>query len=359
MYNYDKVADFIDYTNKEEWKNYINNFLIPLRNNALVIKEFYQNLKNEFNDLPLTSVDEKDLPLLLGGIDLTEKEIYKKESLAGFYKRLFGLQISDIQYLKLEGKITKIPVKVEETSFIRFVNEIYESAERAVTNQRLVEPNEPEVDYTVLKRDPNKLKELIEGLYHAALSISINYNYYTFFLWSIRQIPYRFMKEAYPKIDQIIEFLEEEFGLTQLSWHPDITQEYSIYNDYTLWGWPEYEFISRKPGISFGGSICKLNIAIWKHISRSSPLEEIFKEYFTVFPYLKDEYENKVRNMLGNTSPQSMRIEYRGITVKDSNLTIFHRLDEISPYLFTGLVRIYQHGTYSGISYLNLDSYES
>ena len=60
---------------------------------------------------------------------------------------------------------------------------------------------------------------MVKDFYQLILSISVNYNYYAFFLWSIRQIPYRFMKAAYPRIDQIMDFLEAEFGLTRLRWN--------------------------------------------------------------------------------------------------------------------------------------------
>jgi hypothetical protein len=216
-----------------------------------------------------------------------------------------------------------------------------------------------------LKENGGELKELIKDFYQSVLNISVNYNYGTFFLWSIKQIPYRFMKEAYPRIDKIIDFLQMEFGLTRFNWKNPFSEDSKLYNDYTIWCWPEYNAQSDRggwcgpkysQGKSFGGSICVLNEVIWKYLAKGySNLEDIFAEYFNFFPNLREEYVSRVKERLAGKIYS--RIYYRGITaaedrskVGETNLTIMQMIDEVSPYLFTGLARI----SYVGDDYLEI-----
>jgi len=112
MSNYDSLSGFINYTDKEEWKKYIENYVLPLWKSASTIKEFYENLKSEFNNAFLQDIKEEDLPLLLGGVDPSEGEIYKKNSLARFYNRFFGLKLSDIQSWMLREGFAVISPKI-------------------------------------------------------------------------------------------------------------------------------------------------------------------------------------------------------------------------------------------------------
>ncbi|MGQ9507754.1 MAG: hypothetical protein ACUVTB_07885, partial [Candidatus Bathycorpusculaceae bacterium] len=319
----------------------------------------------------LRDVAEKDLPLLLGGVVPSREEVYRRNSLAKLYSKFFGLKLSDLQSWVLGGELTgtQLKVIVEETAFIRFVNEIFKWSDRAVRYQTLVEFSEPEVDHGELKGDPNKLKELISDFYQSTLNVSVNYNYHTFFLWSLKQIPYKFMKEAYPRIDQIINFLKTEFGLTPLRWKVPFNEDSNFYKEYTIWCWPEYNAQSDRGGWcgpeysqskSFGGSICALNEAIWKHLTKGySPtdLEKTILEYFTIFPNLKEEYIAKVKDRVAGKIYSY--IYYRGITAAEdrskageTNLTIMQMIDEISPHLFTGLAKI----AYVGDDYISISS---
>ena len=359
--NYDRLEGFIDYTNVDSWKEYIKSYVIPLWRNTLILKEFYENLRSEFHDVLLSDVAEKDLPLLLGGIDPRKEEVYRKNSLAKFYSKFFGLKLSDLQSWVLGGGNVGIPLKVivEETAFTRLVNDVFKWLDRAVHYQTLVDFTEPEVEYQQLKKDPYKLLKLIRDFYQQILGITVNYNYYTFFLWSIKQIPYKFMKAAYPRIDQILEFLEDEFGLTKFNWNPPFSEDSPLYREYTIWCWPEYNTKSERGGYcgpdysqgrSFGGSICVLNEIIWSYTSRSyssltRELKDIISSYFTMFPNLEEDYVSRVKGrVIGKLYP---RIYYRGISaaedqskVGETNLTIMQMLDEVSPYLFTGLAKI-------------------
>ncbi len=371
MSNYDLLEGFIDYVDKKEWINYIENYVIPLWKNALILKEFFENLKSEFQNVSLRDIAEEELPLLLGGVVPSREEVvYRSNSLAKFYKDFFGLKLSDLQAWLLGGElaVTLPKVIVEETAFIHFVNYIFNWLDRAVHHQTLVGFSEPKVDYKGLKEDPYKLKELIRDFYQGVLNISVNYNYHTFFLWSIKQIPYKFMKEAYPRIDQVMDFLKIEFGLTQLKWNIPFREGSDLYKDYTIWCWAEYNAESDKGGWcgpkysrdkSFGGSICALNEIIWYYLrEHSTDLEKIMLSYFNVFPHLQEDYISRVKERAhGKVYSSTHYIYYRGISAANDRsrvgeipMTLMQMIDEISPHLFLGLVKI----EYAGDDYIKI-----
>ena len=101
MKTYDDIEGFIDYTNKEEWERYITDFVIPLWKATWIIKEYFEELKREFDNLPLGEVKEEDRPLLLGGIRPSSDEIYSRNSLAKFYLKFFGLRLKAVSYTHL------------------------------------------------------------------------------------------------------------------------------------------------------------------------------------------------------------------------------------------------------------------
>lgn len=53
MVNYDQFEWFVDYMSKDTWRNYIESQVIPLWRDTLILKEFLENLRNEFQNLPL------------------------------------------------------------------------------------------------------------------------------------------------------------------------------------------------------------------------------------------------------------------------------------------------------------------
>lgn len=347
MKTYDDVEGFIDYTNKEEWKNYVTNSVIPLWKTTWVINEYFEELKREFDNLYLSDVKEEDKPLLLGGIRPSSDEIYSRNSLAKFYLKFFGLRLKDIQSWILQQQhgetLTEISVEVKETEFIKLIKEIFNILDYALQYQTLVSDfKEPQFDYEELKRKPEKVKELIKEFYEALLNITLNHNYGTFFLCSINQISYKYMKAAYPRIDQALEFLQNEFGLIELEWNNPINPETQTFKDYTIYCFPEYN--PKRPGKSFGGSICKLNELIWSRFSYSSKIKETLGMLFGKIPDLKEEFRERVKSQL----PERYYswIYFKGITAENSSMveesgkTLMEMLDENMPWLFTSLIKI-------------------
>ncbi len=321
--------------------------MIPLWRHSWILKEYWEELKDEFDTLPVNEVKEEDKPLLLGGIIQKDKLDYTINSLAEFYHKFFGMKLKDIQGWILQAQtgeiLTEINVEVVETEFMKFVMEIFNLLDSGLQEQQLTDFNEPEIHYDELKNDPNKIKEIIKSFYQSVLNISLNYNSGTFFLCSINQITYRYMKAAYPRVDgEVLDFLRDEFGLTELIWSNPIKPESETFRDYTIYCFPEYN--PNNQGKSFGGAICTLNEKILNAFSDSSELKNTLGMLFGNIPNFKEKFGEKIKSRL----PEGYHplIYFKGITASESysvevgNKTIMVMLDENSPFLFTNQIEI-------------------
>lgn len=348
MRNYDHIEGFIDYANKDEWKKYIENYVVPLWRDAWLLKEYFEEIRGEFDNLPFSEIIEEEKPLLLGGIVPNRDGIYTRNSLAKFYAKLLGLKLKDIQSWILQSKageaLTEINVEVVETEFIKFVKNVFALLDYGLQYQTsITDFKEPELNYVELKKNPNRLKEIIKNFYQGILNIALNYNYGTFFLCSINQMTYKYMKEAYPRINNCLDFLMREFGLTEFNWNNPIKPDSKTFKEYTIYCFPEYN--PNNKGKSFGGSVCVLNETIWKSFSYSTELKDALGILFTNVPNLKEEFKERAKSRL----PEKYHswIYYKGITASESsvnvdegNKTIMDMIDENSPYLFTNLIKI-------------------
>jgi len=152
------------------------------------------------------------------------------------------------------------------------------------------------------------------------------------------------MKAAYPRIDDCLEFLMNEFGLTELKWNNPIKPDSRTFKEYTIYCFPEYNPNNR--GKSFGGAICAVNDTIWSAFS-STEFRNTLEILFSGVPDLKEEFRELIKSKLPRDLPYRFSIYYEGITasydpskVRESNKTIMDLLDEVSPYLFVNLLRI-------------------
>jgi len=151
------------------------------------------------------------------------------------------------------------------------------------------------------------------------------------------------MKAAYPGIDDALDFLRNEFGLTELEWGNPIEPDSNTFKDYTIYCFPEYN--PRSKGKSFGGSICAVNEMIWGTFVSYSTVKDTFEMSFGNVPNLKEEFKEKIKSRIPERHHQ--RIYYKGITasenhanVQEGNKTIMDMLDENSPCLFTNQIKI-------------------
>lgn len=347
MRNYDEIEEFVDYTATELWENYIVD-LIGIWEQSYLLKEYFEVLKQEYDNLPFSSLREEEKPLFLGGIRLNREKIYPKNSLANFYKKFFGLKIKDIQSWMIsqrEEAPANIETEVLETDFMEFVDRIFKNIDTALQRQTLVTNYiEPNINYNELKREPSKVKQLVEKFYQQIFDTSVNYNYHTFFLWSLNQVARKFLESAYPRIEEILNLLKKEFGLTELKWNNPIKPDSPILRDYAIFCFPEYN--PNEKGKSFGGSVCLLNETIWEmfysfNLTDGEPLSFLFAQV----PNLKKEFRERVETRI----PENYHswISYKGISAsassvfsEESNTSLMELLDENMPYLFLGLIKL-------------------
>lgn len=347
MKNYDEIENFIDYTDREYWRKYIEDFVIPLWENTILIIGYFDQLKFEFNNIPLNDViEDYKKSLLLGGINPDIEELYTQNSLAKFYSRFFGLRLKDqkswISQQRFGESLTDINIEVIETEFIKFVKEISGILDDGLRYQNLIEfPPEGIINYDEFNKDPIKVKDLISDFYQNLLKISLIQNYGTFFICSINQITYKWMQAAYPRIDKIIDFLQEQFELIELQWRNPIKPESKVFKEYTFYCFPEYN--PKNTGKSFGGAICKLNEYFL--LSHSEELKNTLNIIFGNIPDFRQEYNGRIKSQLPDHWNKS--IYYKGLMasyyrggIDESNETVMEMLDENMPFLFTHLIKI-------------------
>jgi len=346
--NYDKLDGFIKYTSKEGWKTYIEKCIIPFWKKAWLINEFFEFLKQEFHDLSYDECKEEYKQLFLGGIKARDDDFYTNNSLAKFYTEFFGLKLKDFQSLIIQKKynenLTEIKSEVKETQFIKFVKEIHNILDYALRYQSLItDYSSPTINYEHLKKDPDILKEIIKDFFQNVLNLVLNYNYGTFFLSSLNHVPYYYIKLAYPKIDQILDFLQTEFGLIEFSWRNPINPETETYKNYTIYSFPELNL--KKKGKSFGGAIELMNEKIWEYFEDTSFREKL-SFLFRDIRNLKEDYIEKIRNILPEAN-FFYHIYYNGISASENNYnlgtskyTIMDMIDANASYLFTNVLKI-------------------
>ncbi len=82
----------VDYTDKEGWKKFVEDYVIPLRDSAEILVEYWNYLKGEIDKVSFSKIetekDENFKKILLGGVK--ESGDYSERSLALFYNTFFG-----------------------------------------------------------------------------------------------------------------------------------------------------------------------------------------------------------------------------------------------------------------------------
>lgn len=354
--NYEQVDDFVEYADQETWTEYIQDTVVPLWRSAWRLKEFHEQLQHEFDGRRPDTLTESEQQLFLGGVDARRDDVYRRNSLAKFYKDLFGARVTDLQswVLSEDGEVqTEVQIEVEETQFVEFASTIYDRLTRALSSQTLYhEWHEPEVEFESLLGDPEQLRKLVEEFYQHVLAFAVNHSYHTFFLWSLNQVPRHFLEKAYPEFDDELPLVRNQFGITNLNWENPIKPDADIYGDYQILCFPEYN--PNNEGQSFGGSIVTTNELIWTYFDDYSTeaFRDALSDYFNRVPNLKQQYENRVENRLTDVPEdwigRRFKIYYSGLSasvdgqseVENSQQSIMDLLDQAAPILFLGLNKI-------------------
>ena len=329
-----------DYWSNEEWKKFVSDYIIPLRDSADALAKYWNYLKEEivgtlFNEIE-TEKDENFKKILLGGVK--EDGDYSERSLALFYSKFFGTQLSNLQeYLisQKEGVTSQVTGAVEESEFMQFVRSISEKTnailESASQNGLIdaVDSETSEIDFGEFTREPEKVAKLIKDFYDNALKITVNYNQHTLFLWAIRKITRRYLETAYPELskEEKFEALKRFVGLEKY-FEPEIEEnaenDSKVKRGYTIWHLPDN---------SFGGLICGLNECVWKYFEKESfrgVLEFLFEGVVDLKKDFKEKAERTINNWKfpdyiekGNSHASKHKYTISGIIISEHSLRVY------------------------------------
>jgi len=291
MQSYDIIEGF-EYWNPEAWKKFIKDYIIPLRNSAVTFLKLKDHILKtaEIGDKTTLSEIEKRrgdiLPFLLGGIK--EDGEYTDNSLAKLVKLALGIYINPKEWINLEKEegikaFDYIYVKNENTTFLEFLKKLDEISSRIlnIIGEEPKDIQETEIEEIIKK--PEKMLEIISGIYIKCLQVSANHSYYTFFTISTRTLPFKYMIAAYPKLQHNFDKLKEFLGLAKI-FEPTIEEKIKK-EEYTVWCHSENGLCD---------SIYKLNYAIWDYFTKKD-VKNVFYYISATIRDLQEEYIQKVK----------------------------------------------------------------
>jgi hypothetical protein len=342
--------------------------VLQLYESVLTIHRLWWDLREIAHGKLLSDII-KDIPTLeyvfVGGTSPPDK--YKEDSLALIYKRLLGtsVKLREYYFLKSHGKEPKTPCEVEVTRIMMYIDHIRELLKRVLTHARnlgLVEERDIQ-DAIKNSRDnakkiltkPESIVEEFVKLLNRALNLAVNYNEYTRFIWYLRKIPKKYMKEYYPELlkPEVFRFIQEFLGLREYIVprvdDPEIADLYTIYSfDYVLEayattidgmyvGVPEryltgyltggepYGVSSDLPYKTVGGCLCRVNELVWGLFRYNKSELELIVKGDVPNPF--EEWQKAVRNV-------EFRF-YSSLKYPESYEDL-SMLDEVLPAIFVG-----------------------
>jgi len=373
--SYDELVGF-DYTNENEWKEWIKEKFLPLHKQISIIlklREYLENvLRRNFKE---TFNRESIKEILLGGV--TKEGEYTSNSLAKLYKDALGIFINPkkwVAYCKagLNPVENGIKCKFENTAFLTFVNEIKELI-KEVAYKIGIEPQKIEdKEIEEIVNSPEKLLEVIREFYKSIVSISANYDYHMFFILNTRCIPKFYIEKAYPKLKDNFEKVTKICELEE-KFVPNVNDK-KIRRNYTLIGHKES---------GFADMLFDIQHTIWGYFNFSKDsfwdgenwvdLKEIrdLFSWVVIANDLTEEFRKKIREIIEPLQEIKLNTTYIDVTGYNStlyfvikrNLVIkvlnaysprttyaFYEedvftpfvelLEKISPYIFTGAILI-------------------
>jgi len=239
----------IKYWDEEAWKKYFIEDLGNLYkscNEIMAIRNYFKDKVDKRQLLEILS-DESLFKVLLGG--LREDGTFSEEGLAVFCNKFFGTGIDKqgefIGRLKvglslqeaskdLKGTCTQTPFIEQVSKLVKSLGNLFYQLEI----KGFVKISIPSLSIETMK-DPKEVYEKVREFIQACLSISPNYNPYTFFILSLYRITRKYMELAYPRLkdEKVFNFIKEFLGLSEII-VPQIPNEEKM-RDYTVWGFKE------------------------------------------------------------------------------------------------------------------------
>lgn len=341
----------IDYSDTEEWKKFVENDVVPLRESATILDEYWNYLREHIDITPLKEIEKNEALqiVLLGGM---KEGNYLDGSVAKFYKDFFGVSFSENVPA---GIVYNSPFHEFVTGIIAKTKEVMDSANTKGIS--VVDVKRGETNYEELLRKPEEVVRLIEDFYNKCAKITPNYNEYTLFVLNIRTITEGYFNAAFPWLWRKFEEVKELLGLDGvLVVRGNLTLKVEALRS-------EHYIIFGHGFTNLGYGIKELYEFIWE-INRE--LKSTFSQYFDEITDLKHEFLTRAKDSIAPIhyeivksydemptlqgqdydygSWSELNVNLDGLIVdyshkwlkKDSN--VFDFLDEISSLVFVGLV---------------------
>jgi hypothetical protein len=292
------LAVSIRYWERGSWANYFKDDVLPLYSSAITITGLWKELREKVHGRLLSEV-VKERPSLeqafVGGTSPPDK--YEKNGLAWIYKMLLGASVNlrEYYFLKKLGKEPRTPCSVESTGVVNYADHIAVLLERTLARaceldllaksslQEALENSKRGVDEVL--GEPAKISEKFVDFLNKALRVTVTYNEYTRFIWFLRKIVKKYMKELYVELlkPEVFEFIKNLLGLREYIVpqvdDPEIADLYTIYSfdhamqygsggvdgmrrgaEYYFGGGLPWEY---EPYRTIGGCMCRVNELIW------------------------------------------------------------------------------------------------
>ena len=338
MSSYDQIEGF-EYWDKEAWKKFVKDQLLPIQTLTETLLELRKEIISKTSGRTLSDLEDNNLlKILLGGID--ERGEYKEHSLALFIKNAFGIYIDAKQYAALaragSSPLEHVkPGPVVETDFVKLLEGVNSLASNAIAKvgMETAAANQSEE----LIKEPEKILEVLRELHEKLIQVTANYNYYTFFALSTRNLPSFYLAKAYPKLREEFSEMTEFLGL-EVKFKPE-TDAQDVAEKYTIWG-------HAKGGLC--DSIYGLNKLIWDINNPNSSLLSVFSYVSSSPMNLKTEHLSKVEELL-----KINRWDMLEHFLRRPKLTLYIRGVAIERLLFIDLNSFPTAITDSPVNYVN------
>jgi hypothetical protein len=363
------LAVGVKYWDKESWISYIKSSVLPLYESILSILNLWGRLKETAHGKFLSEV-VKEMPSmeLVFAAGTSPPDKYEEEGLALVYKSLMGayIKLREYYFLKSLGKEPKTTCTVERTRVVEYLDHISVLLERVLaracelglvmqSDLQSIQESSRRIAQEILAK-PERISEGFAELLNKALKLTVAYNEYTRFIWYLRKISMKYIKEFYPELSrpETFKFIRELLGLSEYIVpqveDPEIVSMYTIFSfdhatrcegehvdgmdisaDFYLRGWPSSKY---EPYGTIGGCVCRINELIWG-LFREDPLRLV------VSGGVPDPFEEWRRVAVSNP-PTRYRLDY---PKSYEDLSI---LDENLPAIFVGRAELvkWERGLY-------------
>jgi hypothetical protein len=99
----------LNYADRGKWKKFVEDYVIPLRDSADALVEYWNYLKEKIDSVPFNEIetekDENFKKILIGGVK--ENGDYSERSLALFYSKFFSAGTSKSFGIKMMDGISR------------------------------------------------------------------------------------------------------------------------------------------------------------------------------------------------------------------------------------------------------------